>query len=57
MDSQKEQQAGSSKDTALLIAAFLLIVGGLSACLDFVGQLNVLVRTLMLRASHGAAVF
>ncbi len=57
MDSQKEQQAGSSKDTALLIAAFLLIVGGLSAFYYFVGQFNVLVRTLMLLASLGAALF
>jgi preprotein translocase subunit SecE len=58
MDSQKEQQvAGSSKDSALLIAAFLLIVGGLSAFYYFVGQFNVLVRTLMLLASLGAALF
>jgi preprotein translocase subunit SecE len=57
MDSQKEQQAGSSKDTALLIAASLLIVGGLSAFYYFVGQFNVLVRTLMLLASLGAALF
>jgi len=57
MDSQKEQQAGSSKDTALLIAATLLIVGGLSAFYYFVGQFNVLVRTLMLLASLGAALF
>jgi preprotein translocase subunit SecE len=57
MDSQKEQQAGSSKDTALLIAATLLIVGGLSAFYYFIGQFNVLVRTLMLLASLGAAAF
>ncbi len=57
MDSQKEQQAGSFKDSALLIAAFLLIVGGLSAFYYFVGQFNVLVRTLMLLASLGAALF
>ena len=55
MDSQKEQQvAGSSKDTALLIAAFLLIAGGLSAFYYFIGQFNVLVRTLMLLASRVA---
>ena len=58
MDSQKEQQvAGSSKDTALLIAAFLLIAGGLSAFYYFIGQFNVLVRTLMLLASLGVALF
>jgi len=58
MDSQKEQQvAGSSKDSALLIAATLLIVGGLSAFYYFIGQFNVLVRTLMLLASLGAALF
>jgi len=58
MDSQKEQlDAGSSKDTALLIAAFLLIAGGLSAFYYFIGQFNVLVRTLMLLASLGVALF
>jgi preprotein translocase subunit SecE len=41
----------------LLIAAFLLIVGGLSAFYYFVGQFNVLVRTLMLLASLGVALF
>ncbi|PTU28199.1 preprotein translocase subunit SecE [Stenotrophobium rhamnosiphilum] len=57
MDSQKEQQAGSSKDTALLIASALLLVGGLSAFYYFIGQYNVLVRTLILLASIGAALF
>jgi len=57
MDSQKEQQAGSSKDTALLIASALLLVGGLSAFYYFIGQFNVLVRTLILLASIGAALF
>ena len=58
MDSQKEQQvAGSSKDTALLIASLALLVGGLSAFYYFLGQFNVLVRTLMLLASLGAALF
>ena len=42
MDSQKEQQvAGSSKDTALLIASLALLVGGLSAFYYFLGQFNV----------------
>jgi preprotein translocase subunit SecE len=57
MDSLKEQQAGSSKDTALLIASTLLLVGGLLAFYYFVGQFNVLVRTLILLASIGAALF
>ncbi len=57
MDSQKEQQAGSSKDTALLIASALLLLGGLSAFYYFIGQFNVLVRTLILLASIGAALF
>ena len=57
MDSQKEQQAGSSKDTALLLASALLLVGGLTAYYYFIGQFNVLVRTLILLASIGAALF
>ena len=57
MDSQKEQQAGSSKDTALLIASLVLLVGGLSAFYYFVGQFNVLIRTLILLACLGLSLF
>jgi len=57
MDSLKEQQAGSSKDTALLLVSALLLVGGLTAFYYFIGQFNVLVRTLILLASIGAALF
>jgi preprotein translocase subunit SecE len=57
MDSQIEQRAGSHKDTALLIASLALLVGGLWAFYYFVGQYNVLIRTLVLLCSIGAALF
>ena len=58
MDSQIEHQAGSShKDTALLLASLVLLVGGLWAFYYFVGQYNVLIRTLVLLGSIGGALF
>ncbi|TXG95999.1 MAG: preprotein translocase subunit SecE [Nevskiaceae bacterium] len=58
MDSQIEQQAGSShKDTALLLASAALLIGGLWAFYYFAGQWNVLVRTLVLLGCIGASLF
>ena len=58
MDSQIEHQAGSShKDTALLVASAALLIGGLWAFYYFIGEYNVLVRTLVLLGSIGAALF
>jgi preprotein translocase subunit SecE len=57
MDSQIEQQAASHKDTALLLASMALLVGGLWAFYYFIGQFNVLVRTLVLLISLGGALF
>lgn len=58
MDSQNQQQAASSyKDTALLIASLALLVGALWAFYYFVGQYNILVRTVGLLAGIGASLF
>lgn len=55
---QNQQNAGASyKDTALLVAALALLVGGLWAFYYLVGQFNVLVRALMLLGSIGAGLF
>lgn len=56
--SQTQQNAGTSyKDTALLVAALALLVGGLWAFYSLVGQFNVLIRALILLGSIGASVF
>lgn len=56
--SQTQQHAGASyKDTALLVAAFALLVGGLWGFYALIGQLNVLLRALILLGSIGAALF
>ena len=58
MDTQNQQQAASSyKDTALLVASLALLVGSLWAFYYFIGQYNVLVRTVGLLAGIGAALF
>ena len=51
MESQTTEQQGSGvspKDTVLLIAALLLLAGGLWAFYQFAGQYNALIRTVML---------
>lgn len=56
--SQTQQQAGSSfKDTALLVAALALLVGGLWAFYALIGQFNVLVRTLFLLGGMVVGLF
>ena len=56
--SQTQQNAGSSfKDTALLIAALALLVGGLWAFYALVGQYNVLIRALILLGCIGGGLF
>ena len=55
---QNHQNAGSSfKDTALLVAALALLVGGLWAFYSLIGQFNVLIRALILLASIGSGIF
>lgn len=56
--SQTQQNAGTSyKDTALLVAALALLVGGLWAFYSLIGQFNVLIRALILLGCIGAGVF
>jgi preprotein translocase subunit SecE len=55
--SQTQHNAGSFKDTALLVAALALLAGGLWAFYALTGQYNILVRVLMLLACIGASVF
>ena len=58
MESQTQQHTGSSyKDTALLIAALGLLVGGLWAFYYFIGQFNVLMRALILLGGIGGGLF
>ena len=59
MDTQNtEQQVGGSpyKDTVLLIAAVVLLAGGLWAFYQFDKDYNTLIRTLGLLAAMGAAL-
>lgn len=52
-----EQQAGSSaKDTALLIAALAVLVGGMVAFYYYATQFNLLVRWLIMLGSLAAAL-
>jgi preprotein translocase subunit SecE len=55
MNPQIEQQTGSPRDTALLLAATAVAIGGLVAFYYFANELNAAVRTLMILASLGAA--
>ena len=59
MESQTTEQQGSGtspRDTVLLIAALLLLAGGLWAFYQFADQFNVLVRTLMVLGGIGGAL-
>lgn len=59
MESQASEQQGSGaspKDTALLIAALALLLGGLWAFYQFSDQYNTLIRTLMVLASIAGAL-
>lgn len=56
MEIQTEQSNASRYDSLLLVAALLLLVGGMFSFYYFVGQFNALIRTLMLLAAIGAGV-
>ena len=51
-----EPKAGSSKDTAFLIVAAAALIGGMFAFYYFEGQLNALVRTLILLVAVAATL-
>ncbi|NKF22722.1 preprotein translocase subunit SecE [Solimonas marina] len=57
MEAQHTEKAGSAaKDTALLIIAAIVLIGGMFAFYYFEGQLNALVRTLMILGAFAATL-
>jgi preprotein translocase subunit SecE len=59
MNSQTEEVTSggpSSRDTALLVLAVLLLLGGMFSFYWFTDQFNVLIRTLMLLGATVAAI-
>ncbi|MES1262747.1 MAG: preprotein translocase subunit SecE, partial [Peristeroidobacter soli] len=55
-DTQEPAAGSSITDTALLMAAVLLLIGGMFSFYYFNPQYNVLIRTVMLLGSIGVAL-